>query len=346
MKLPEDLPLRSAEEAVRRYALLQLDRASAARESLLAGDRDEALHDFRVAIRRLRSLARVHRETLASDYPKKLLRKLRELTRDTNPGRDAEVQLAWLVTIDGELRPHERSGHRTLVARLAERRDECYRRVEREIVRDFAPLADRLRAELSTYRVAVALEDGSTMPSFAASTRRALALERDALATRLTEIGGADDDAGAHAARIAAKRVRYLIEPLAPWYGAIRPAVDLLKELQDLLGELRDGQLLAAEVGRALAGLESRRAEETVERLLAGAETTRSPRHRERSGFVAVARRLGARRGELFARCADSWLSDGAARRAALSEALDRVDVELAAPVRARPRVDAPAPSA
>lgn len=345
MKLPEDLPRRPAEEAIRRYALLQLERAAGAREQLLAGDRDEALHDFRVAIRRLRSLARVHRETLASDSPKKLLRRLRELTRDTNPGRDAEVQLAWLATIGEGLRPHERSGYRTLVSRLEERRDDCYRRVEREIVRDFSALAEQLRARLATYRVAVALDENGTTATFADATREALGRERLELEAHLAGIGGADDDAAAHAARIAAKRVRYLLEPLGPWFAAVRPAVDQLKELQDLLGELRDGQLLAAELGRALAALESRRAELTVEQLLAGGEAARAPRQRERAGFVAIARRLGARRGELYARFSAAFLAAEAAPLAALSSALDRVRAELAAPLRASPHADAPAPS-
>ena len=71
MKIPADLLARPAEEAVRRLALVQLERAAAARSQLVEGDREEALHDFRVALRRLRSLLRSHRSVFAVEFPKK-----------------------------------------------------------------------------------------------------------------------------------------------------------------------------------------------------------------------------------------------------------------------------------
>jgi len=344
MKLPADLPRRPAEEAVRRYALLQLERAEAAREALVAGDRDEALHDFRVALRRLRSVLRLHRDALAADYPAKPLKRLGKLARDTNPGRDAEVQLAWLLTLAGAMKPHERTGYRQLVGQLEERRDESYRKVEREIVRDFAALAESLRTRLGSYQVAVTLAESASPTSFATATSQALEVQRRELAGRLAGIAGPGDEAPAHAARIAAKRLRYLVEPLAPWAPAIRAAVDALKELQDLLGELRDGQLLAAQVAAALAELEARKARAAVDELLSGAPAARPRPRRERSGLLAVARRLGERRAALFTRLAADWLEDGAERHAALERALDEVVGELAGPLRAPRRAAAPAP--
>ncbi len=346
MKLPADLPRRPAEEAVRRYALLQLERAEAAREALVAGDRDEALHDFRVALRRLRSVLRLHRDALAADYPAKPLKRLGKLARDTNPGRDAEVQLAWLLTLGETMKPHERSGYRQLVAQLEERRDESYRQVEREIVRDFAALAESLRSRLASYQVAVTLEANAHPASFAAATRQALDAQRGEVAERLAAISGPADEASAHAARIAAKRLRYLLEPLAPWAPAIRAAVDALKELQDLLGELRDGQLLAARVAAGLAELEAHKARNAVEDLLSGVSAARPRPRRERSGLLAVARRLGERRAALYARLAAGWLEDGAERRIALERALDEVAGELAGSLRAPRRAAAPAPPA
>ncbi len=345
MKLPADLPRRPAEEAVRRYALLQLERAEAAREALVAGDRDEALHDFRVALRRLRSVLRLHRDALAADYPAKPLKRLGKLARDTNPGRDAEVQLAWLLTLGETMKPHERTGYRQLVAQLEERRDASYRKVEREIARDFAGFAESLRARLGSYQVAVTLAENAHPASFADATYQALAAQRGELTQRLASIGGPTDEETAHAARIAAKRLRYLIEPLAPWAPAILDAVELLKELQDLLGELRDGQLLAAQVAAALAELEARKARSAVEELLAGTPATRPRPRRERSGLLAVARRLGERRSTLFARLADDWLGELAEQREDLARTLDAVAGELAGPFRAPRRAVASSPT-
>lgn len=345
MRTPADLLARPAEEAVRRLALAQLERAATARQQLVDGDRDEALHDLRVALRRLRSLLRSHRTSFSVEFPKKALRRVAALARDTNPGRDAEVQLAWLASFAGELKPAERTGHRELARELAQRRDESYRKVEREIVRDFTSIAEKLGGRLAAYRVAVDLERPARPASFAAATREALTPGAAEFLDRLGAIGSAADEAAGHAARIAAKRLRYLIEPVIPWLPAARRPVELLKDLQDLLGELHDGQLLAAHVGQSLAEIESKRAQQLIEDTLEGpppASPAPQPpqppsRRRERAGLIAVARRLGARRNELFARLAEDWLGELAPRRAQLVGALAEVSDGLASPPRRRP---------
>lgn len=336
--LPPDLLLHPAEEAVRRLALVQLERAGEARTRLVEGDREEALHDFRVALRRLRSVLRSHRTVFSVEFPKKQLRRLADLARFTNPGRDAEVQLAWLGTFAAELKPGERAGYRELARELAELRDGSYRQVERQIVSDFVGISERLGARLVAYRIAVDLDRPTRPPSFAAATRDALARSATELFARLAEIETAADDGAGHAARIAAKRLRYVAEPVAPWIDAARRPVELLKDLQDLLGELRDGQLLAARVGRALAEIESKRARRLVEATLEGPQTPLRPaapqRRRERAGLLAVARRLGARRSELFRELAEGWLGDAPPRRQQLAAALAGLDRALAEPPR------------
>lgn len=350
MKIPADLLTRPAEEAVRRLALVQLEHATEARKQLVDGDRAEALHDFRVALRRLRSLLRSHRAAFSAEFPKRALRRLAALARDTNPGRDAEVQLAWLDSFAAELKPVERSGHRALAAELAARRDESYRKVEREIVRDFAGIAEDLAVRLVSYRVAVDLERPALPPSFAAATREALAQSRDEFLDKLAQIETVADETEGHAARIAAKRLRYLAEPLAPWVEAARPPVEMLKELQDLLGELHDGQLLAAHVGSSLAEIESKRAQRLIADTLDGPQVPpaagragQAAGRRERPGLIAVARRLGARRSALFASLTEGWLGESAPRRQALLAALAELDPRLATPPRRRlPRPPAP----
>lgn len=346
MKIPADLLTRPAEEAVRRLALVQLERATAARTQLVEGDRNEALHDFRVALRRLRSLLRSHRSRFAVEFPRKALRRIAALARDTNPGRDAEVQLAWLVTFGDDLKPAERAGHRALVRELEQRRDECYRKVEREIVRDFAGIAEELGARLAAYRIAIDLERPANPPSFAAATREALTQGSAELLEKLARIGSVADEAAGHEARIAAKRLRYLAEPVAPWIEAAEPPIGLLKELQDLLGELHDGQLLAALVGQALADLESQRAQRLIEATLEGPDRAAGeaapPKRRERPGLIAVARRLGARRNEIFATLEREWLGEHAASRGDLVTAVAELDSGLESPPRRRLRAEKP----
>jgi len=344
MKLPADLLARPAEEALRRLALDQLARAAVARTQLVEGDREEALHDLRVALRRLRSLLRSHRGVFAIDFPKKALRRLGALARDTNPGRDAEVQLAWLATFASELKPGERAGHRELVRELTERRDESYRKVEREIVRDFTHLAEDLGTRLVAYQVRVDLEHPARPPSFAVATRDALARGGAEFFDKLARIESVADETAGHAARIAAKRLRYLAEPVAPWIDEVRRPIDLLKALQDLLGELHDGQLLATHVAHALAEIESKRAQSFIAAALDGTAATPQAgipmRRRERAGLIAVARRLGARRSELFGSLAHSWLGEDAPQRLDLLAALKQLEERLAARPPRRQRVE------
>src|SRR5918999_1214042 len=87
---------RSPEEGARLLALSFLDQAAAARPRLADPADTEALHDFRVGLRRLRSCLRAYRDCLEDSVPKKLARKLRRLASSTGPGRDAEVQIEWL----------------------------------------------------------------------------------------------------------------------------------------------------------------------------------------------------------------------------------------------------------
>ena len=64
---PEGLLTTPAPGAARRIAVNLLDAASAARERLTDADDAEALHDFRVAMRRLRSTLRAYQPQLEDE---------------------------------------------------------------------------------------------------------------------------------------------------------------------------------------------------------------------------------------------------------------------------------------
>lgn len=83
--------------AARGIALEYLAAAQAARQRLREHADNAALHDFRVALRRLRSTIRLYRLWLDDRVlPRKLCRRLKRLARATNAARDAEVGLAWV----------------------------------------------------------------------------------------------------------------------------------------------------------------------------------------------------------------------------------------------------------
>src|SRR4026207_1998015 len=96
VRLPPDLLSRSAEEGARLVALAYLDEIARAERRLADAQDPEALHDFRVGLRRLRTSLRAYRSSLKGSVSKKMRRRLRDLTLATNAGRDSEVQLEWL----------------------------------------------------------------------------------------------------------------------------------------------------------------------------------------------------------------------------------------------------------
>ncbi|BDG10866.1 CHAD domain-containing protein [Anaeromyxobacter paludicola] len=246
MKPGDDLLDLPAERGAARVALLLCREADEAAWRLRLGEDDEALHDFRVALRRLRSALRAWRAALPGKAGGPLARAVKEVAAWTGPARDAEVQRAWLASAREGLSPAGQAAADRLAARYEARRG-----AEAARLRDRAvPRWDRLSARLSR-RLARRLEAGGAgrAPFGRALAERLREAQRE-VERRLWRVAGASDEARAHRARIAAKRLRYLLEPLRKSARASsKEAVAALKELQDLLGELHDRHVLAGELG-------------------------------------------------------------------------------------------------
>jgi len=230
------LPVRAA---VCRVALGFLDRATEAHTRLIDGTDPEALHDLRVALRRLRSLFRAYRPWLGELPPRKRRRQLRRLARSTNEARDSEVQLDWLkrqrIPLD------EKIGVQWLAGHLAKRRDQAYRHIHKSVSVEFLKVEKALRA---------ILVGGATIPVmksrpahaevFGPVTGELLAGHATALRNAMTKIRSLDQESEIHSARIAAKRLRYLIEPVIAHVPSGKSLVATLKKLQDKFGVLND----------------------------------------------------------------------------------------------------------
>src|SRR5512137_1199639 len=145
---PETLD-RSAREGARAVALALL--ADATDAAVRAGDATDAaaLHDFRVAVRRLRSTLRAWRPALGASLRGKDVRRLRRVARATNAARDAEVTLEWIAEATGELAAPHRRAAEWLAARLEHRRRHALGPAVAGSVRDFLHLAPRLARRLA-----------------------------------------------------------------------------------------------------------------------------------------------------------------------------------------------------
>src|SRR5690242_3866201 len=86
----------SASRTARRVALDLLSDAQKAERKLAGGDDSETLHDFRVALRRLRNWLRSFEETLADTVSPKYRRRLGDVADATAESRDLEVHIEWV----------------------------------------------------------------------------------------------------------------------------------------------------------------------------------------------------------------------------------------------------------
>jgi CHAD domain-containing protein len=298
-RLPSDLLRRSGEEGARVVALAYLGEIDSAVRRLADPLDGDALHDFRVGLRRLRSSTRAYRPQLKGSVSKKMRRRLRDLTMATNPGRDIEVQLAWLHRQAERLGTGEMEGLAWLIGRLEGRRSEMLDRVTTEVAGDFSKAAPKLRRRLGRFRVEVRTGREPKQASFGQVSGRLVRGQVAELAEGLKAVSTPDDVAKAHAARIRAKRLRYLLEPLASRVRGVRVLVGRLKQLQDLLGHLHDMHVMVAEINSAIEALSRNLADRPI-----AAE----------AGLLALRRLANQEAGQVFDAFRAAWADGRAAR--------------------------------
>ena len=303
---PGDLLREPTARAARAVALALLDDLDAAYARLdrKRGRRadPEALHDFRVALRRLRSWLRAYRTDIQDSVGAKTVRRLGALARATTDSRDIEVHLEWIAGQQKTMTAAQRPGARWLLTTLRGEKKRSDASLRETLSADFMEVSARLRKNLARYAVAVwDQEVGDRWAVTAAGQIRDgfMKLRKD-----LAAIEDVNDDVQSHRARIAGKRLRYLIEPLASAIAAGPECVEHLKGLQDLLGSMHDAHVFSRVVRRHARSIVPAR----------GKRARRDPR----TGLRALATLLKARRTEAWTTFTSRWveselgaLSDG-----------------------------------
>jgi CHAD domain-containing protein/CYTH domain-containing protein len=290
MELPQTLVDLPASEGARRLALTHLEAARAARTRVATSVDPEALHDYRVALRRLRSCFRSYRPELRSTVTRKSRRRLDRIARATNRSRDLEVHLDWLVAQAAAAEEPERPGIEWLTAQFEQAQSR-----EREAMlaldeRLFSSLYQRLSRQLRHYPLTVRLDQPEEPPTTA--TVAAQHLERAArlLDERLRLVQGETGEMEIHRARIAAKHLRYLLEPFAGSLPGGDTLVERLKGLQDAFGDVHDAHVFLPALRTAQA------------------DTERDLRMDLGPGLRSLARSLRARALEAFGIASKEWL--------------------------------------
>src|SRR5262249_39961640 len=159
---------------------------------------------------------------------------------------------------------------------------------------------------LSEFRSRIRAAGVRRSTTFGQVTGQLLVEQAEALATALSKVGRAVDVKEAHTARITAKRLRYLLEPLQRRGRMVKGLVERLKGLQDTLGDLHDMQVLEEAVAAAVVDLAAQGARKLYAMAIEGAGdpgTEVAERiDEERTGLAEVGRLVRARSEELFTR--------------------------------------------
>lgn len=309
MNVHSDILQRPPEEASRRIALSYLDAAHAGAVRLGDPHDEEALHDFRVAIRRLRSTVRAWSAPLEGSITKKQRRALKDLQRATGAGRDAEVLVEWLEAARPELNTRHRAGLDWLVEQLAQRRDAAYGHVREHVRAAFARLEAKLRERLRRLTLNVDLLAQPASATYACALAHHSGEHLEELAGALERIDSVADHEQAHAARIRGKRLRYLVEPVAPHLAEARKVVKRCKQLQDLLGDFNDTTQLLVELADATERAAAEHARHLHQHARTGAPEKPPNNSRVQTGLVALTRYAQANQDTLFANLQHGWLA-------------------------------------
>ena len=239
---------------VRKLALKQLDRFMALEPQVLKGDDPDAIHDIRVASRRLQQVLDLLHPTPRPGEVRKLRRRIRRTRRALGEVRNCDVQLARVEkTLTGRRAPR-RETWEAVRHYLLQRRADAFEKAARKLSRlNLAVFYVRMKDLLAP--------NGHPRPAHPGhhhgdADRPSPELFHERVADSLQRVWEAfeaqvatshrDPQVGViHGVRIAAKRLRYLVEVLHEFdVAGSSETLTWLRALQEHLGNWHDLEVL------------------------------------------------------------------------------------------------------
>ena len=242
-------PTMAANEAMARTCLHLLHTMRTNEEGVIAESDTEFLHDFRVAVRRTRSMLGVSKRVLPRSVRDDFRKRFKWLGDITTPVRDLDVfslaipvyadalpggNLAVLQPLADLVAADQRQAHDALTTALLSQDYD-------DLIRDWSETLETLPTDPGTTE--------ATSPIVEVARRR---IWRAYLVVR-QDGRGIDKDSPAemlHQLRKDAKQLRYLLEAFGALFDAdrTRMAASELKRVQDNLGAFQDGEVQSQEL--------------------------------------------------------------------------------------------------
>ncbi len=235
------VPLTPETSAARALADLLAANLAVIRQNeggIIADTDSEFLHDYRVALRRMRSLLPEFRSTVDIEIFRELSRRLKVVASATGPLRDLDVLLLCRQSYTKRVPPELREGIDSYFRRAAEERAIRYRELKEYLAsKEYEWEINRIEALIE------ALGAGPAGDTLRKSADRSLSRRLRRVEKGLVSLSGADaSEIARHRVRIECKKLRYLLEAVSPVYPekSVDRAIRELKRFQDALGRLQD----------------------------------------------------------------------------------------------------------
>ncbi len=228
------------EEAVLKMILELLFLARRQEEGLIADIDSEFAHQYRVNLRKARSLLSLFKKDLSPERFRAIQLPLKNMAKNTNLLRDLDVFLLDQDDYLAMLPEQFQSGLEALFKRLKRRRRQVWRKVTAILAgKDYREKTKQLERlineppEFSTSR--------SQAPIKKRVCRKILS-QYDKIQRHGAHIDATTPDEQIHELRIEAKKLRYLLELFAELFSKdqVRRLIKALKRLQDNLGRFND----------------------------------------------------------------------------------------------------------
>lgn len=230
-------------EWVREILRLRFDEVLALRDQALHSEDVEAVHDMRVATRRLRSALQDFTPLMREKPAKKVKANLRRIAGALGEARDADVAIIALEKLKEKTdEPPVKEGIDKLVEKRRQIRQEAQALLAEtladETVKDLQEHFEKSILKATTPK------KSAELISFNAAGREAVSHSLNEFCDLSANIYKPFTDKPLHRLRLSAKRLRYAIELFtACWGKQIAPFAEEIGAMQSFLGEVHDADV-------------------------------------------------------------------------------------------------------
>jgi len=288
--------------SVARTALQYLHALMAEMDGVRQAEGPECVHRLRVASRRLRSVLPLLAPSLSRPTCARWRKQLRRVTRVLGAVRDTDVQMACVQQfLHDSASTAERAGVERLLLRLEQRRQALQgpvvKALERFTTRQFAEEMEERLTQVASQSESY----GVDVPGRRVyrQTRKGILKRLNAFAVYAPYVVQPACVKELHAMRIAAKRLRYIMQALAPLYpDELAEPIQAARLCQTRLGDIHDCDVWIATLPRFL--------EEEQARTLAYFGNT-TPFEPLRSGILALHHNRQRQRAQAYQEFVTFW---------------------------------------